>query len=461
VWSDRLDRYATSDEASAPAPAPAAAPQASEQDSATHPPLLGRSIYYGALIYLPAWLTGHELPSVLVQAGLIAVTLWLLVAMLFPARDDIGRSRRYLAIVLAMAVLTPAAYSASLLMPDFLTGTAILAFGMLLLFWTVLGRWARCFLGGVVVLAAMAHSSNLPLIAGFILLGIGLRLAGARITWPPILLGLSALVAGIGGEAAFSAAVTRQTGVQPIRPPFLTARLLASGPGYDYAVGHCTTSGFEVCRYLDRLPHDSDIFLWSQDDRDGVFSASDHRSQRLLAAQDGAFALATLRAYPLQTMQASLIDFAAQLTMFDMRSWRQAGQADITAEERWSALPAPVARRMAATRASNEAMPVEPVQTLTVLGVCAALVALLLMIAATGSVQRLMGSRWLTFGLFVACALMGNAFITGALSKPDPRYNLRAVWALPLVVAAAALAGEGRRHRRGRPPLLPDFSGAS
>ena len=73
------------------------------------------------------------------------------------------------------------------------------------------------------------------------------------------------LAVGVAGEAAFSAAVARVTGFAPVRPPFLSARLVEDGPGLDYLRAHCAGGGasFALCRYRDRLPLASDIFLWS------------------------------------------------------------------------------------------------------------------------------------------------------------------------------------------------------
>ena len=55
--------------------------------------------------------------------------------------------------------------------------------------------------------------------------------------------------------------------------------------------------------------------------------------------------------------------------------------------------------------------------------------------------------------LFVLVALLGNAFICGALSNPHHRYQSRLIWLAPLVVLLAV--GEYFADRRGRSRQLP------
>jgi hypothetical protein len=210
-----------------------------------------------------------------------------------------------------------------------------------------------------------------------------------------------------------------------------------------------------VCRHRHRLPYDSDLFLWSTDDRDGVFSTTDHATQRRLSAQDSAFALATLRAYPLATATGAARSALRQLSLIDMRGWRQAGAHDATVDQRWAYLPPPIARKMAQTRASSGVMPIEPVQSLTIGALylaCALWIALIIRQSMTG---KMLSSRWLVLTCIVAAGIVGNAAITGALSKPDARYNLRVIWVFPLVVAACAVASANRSSMLRRDPSTP------
>lgn len=429
IWSDRRELYTPPSGAEAgPAElqnAPAQAP--------TRPPLIGRSIYYGAFIYAPVLSFGEQ-AGVLLQAALAAIVVWLALVPIRLARRRSQFSAYFGAIgVLALATSLP--FTATLLVPDYLTGLACAALVLLLCFWDDFGWGEIVILAGVIGLAALSHSSNLPLLLALSLVALAARMK-LRLSAKAALIGIAAVALGVAGEALFVSAVEKKTGMTPIRPPFLTARLIADGPGHKLLRARCSVEAFEVCRYTDRTPHDSDLFLWSEG-TDGVFSIADFASQRRLSEQDMAFAIATFREYPLLTVASSGKAFVKQLGLHDLRIWH--GDAGSEPFYDLSDLPDPVAARMAGTLSVQGQMPVALSQSAIVLATAASLlVALWCIVIAWRSKDKRVQALGVALVL-VALAILMNAAVTGAISKPDSRYNLRIIWVLPLFAYLSAL----------------------
>lgn len=435
IWSDKRDLYIEDGQ-----PSPQPQDQSSgPADAPAHPPLIGRSIYYGAAIYGPVLLLGEH-AGVLIQAALSATVIWIALSPIGLTRER-SRITAYFGAVGLLAVASSLPFSATLLVPDYLTGLACAAFVLLLCFWPTLTRRERGILTAVIALAALSHSSNLPLLLGLSLISLIARVR-VPLSAKAAFIGLACVALGFAGDALFVSAVERKTGMTPIRPPFLTARLIADGPGHKLLRSRCSEERFEVCRYASRTPHDSDLFLWSTD-ATGVFSVGDFASQQRLSEQDMRFAVATFREYPLLTTASSGEAFIRQLGMLDLRIWR--GDAGGKPFYDLADLPTRVAERMAKTRSVAGTFPTEPSRLLiSAASVAALLVALCCLVLAWRSDDekvRMMGVAI----AFVLVAVVANAAITGGLSKPDARYNLRVIWLLPLFVYVFAYQFRLRR----------------
>lgn len=423
IWSDKRDLYKLETSVE---PNPTGHANAAPETPA-HPPLIGRSIYYGALIYAPVLMFGEQ-AGVMVQAVLAAIIVWL-------ALVPIGLACRrfelsiYFGAIGVLAITTSLPFTVTLLVPDYLTGLACAAMALLFCFWRDYSRLEKWILAGIIALAALSHSSNLPLLVILSLAGVAAKLLKVELSGKAAIIGLGAVSLGFAGDALFVYAVSYKTGMTPIRPPFLTARLIADGPGHKLLREHCSVQSFEVCRYTARTPHDSDLFLWSEG-ADGVFSVADFSSQERMSEQDLRFAIATFRDYPLLTLASSGEAFARQLGLIDLRIWRGGGNAIPLYE--LSNLPTPVAARMAQTLSYQGQMPVEPFESII------ALVATALLIVAVWCLVhawRSSNARTRMLGIALSIAILSivaNAAITGGLSKPDARYNLRVIWLLPL-----------------------------
>ena len=163
-----------------------------------------------------------------------------------------------------------------------------------------LSRLDLAALTAMTVFAAMAHNSHVLIIAGVMAAGAGLWLGRSALRLgdadprPALGVGGAAIACGVAGAMLFSAMVRHSVGAAPITPPFLTARVVADGPGRLYVREHCWDHPFAVCAFADRLAGtDTDGFLWDENPRTGVFAVATPEQRRALATEQGRFALAS------------------------------------------------------------------------------------------------------------------------------------------------------------------------
>jgi len=398
-----------------------------------HPVLLGRSVYYG-LLMLPFVSLFGSLGGVFVQAGLAVLVLWITLRAL-----GIGQGRPLaiwvLVATLALAMFTSLPFFVSLLMPDVFTGFAVALGLSALVGWRRLNTFEKVCLVLIACFAAISHSSNVLILSAMLALGLVVRFWCRNVQTVGIMILAVAATSGVVSERVFVEAVVAKLGEPPIRPPFLTARLINEGPGLQLLIEKCPEIGFEACRFRDRMPQDSDTFLWSLKPAEGVFSVESHAVQRRLAEQDSRFAWETFRAYPIEVVQHSAAASVRQLFMV---------KADIfnLRPSEIGELPPRYAEEVLQSRSAAGEMPMHffdigiYLTTLMATGV-------LLFAVARGQSHEHRVAAILLLGTVLA-----NALIAGALSKPHNRYNARLLWVLPL--AAGAIVISSRRNPAAR-----------
>jgi hypothetical protein len=433
-----LDPAAAVGRPSHAASGPGAAPGSGDKEV-----LAGRSIYYGVLADLGARTGGFWL-TIAVQALAVA---WLVEILLRSL--EIGGLRTYAGVMAALTLLTPAPFFAGFLMPDIWVGIAIAALATVFAAAGRLSRLDGWLLALMVLFAALAHSTTPPVIAGMMLAAAGLWLVwrGRFDLVPGLALGGLALVTAVAGALAFNAMVLRTVGAPPVTPPFLTARLVDDGTGALYAQRRCAGQDFAVCRFADRFPMDGDHFLWGESPRNGVFETASPADRRTLGQEQTRFALAVVRAYPLQQAAASARDVAAQEADTDLSdfNYKPSLQASFAAT-----LPPPTVARMDATLAHRQGWALGSIwvlQTaaLTLLAAAAVLVGLRAPRArAIGPDDARAAATRLA--AMIVVGVLANGAVCGLFSTLFGRYQARVIWLLPL----AALAWIITRIRAGR-----------
>lgn len=445
-WSDKHHLFGGA--SSGPDAETGEVPAPDEAGSPGHPVLLGRSVYYGLAIFPFVMLAG-SLGGAFLQAALAIFVLRLTFV-------GFGGERRNLAswqliASAALAALSPLPYVVSILMPDVFAGFAVVCAVLAAVAWERFSRGERIVLVAVMVLSALSHSSHVLLLLLIFGLAVLLRIGTRSIALAGTGVILLASLSGLAGDRLFSAAVTEKLGEPPIRPPFLTARLIDDGPGYAMLQTHCPAIDLEACEFIGRMPYDSDIFLWSLDPGKGVFSAGSLAVQRKLADQDFTFALAALKYDPISVIRLAMEASAKQLALTDLNIFNMPQATQSTERLGSEILPFVIVENLPPTyqaevresRYFSGTMPVRFMETTSDITLVLAAIFLVGVIAASVRTGGGKGTRAaVAAGLFLF-AVGANAAVTGSLSKPHDRYNVRITWVLPL--AALALPANGRR----------------
>jgi len=404
--------------------------------AAAAPVLLGRSIFYGLLGYLGA-VTGSLWTVVVVQALVVgAVIVGVVRHLVDPASPRFAGA--VAAATLALAT-TPLAWFASMVMPDVMTGLAVVAAAVLLAGWQREQWRGRAFWFAVLAYAALVHSSHV-----LILLTLGslaLLFARARARAGAAVVIVAALV-GVTGEAAFARGIEAMTGSAPIRPPFVTARLAEDGPARAWLDRHCGTSDFHLCRYRARLPINSDLFLWSEEPASGVFKAVPVAEQRALSAEQPRFVWAVVRDRPIEVAAVAVAAIGRQFAAWRLSEFNHDLYPD-DARAITERLPPGEQRVFMASRAFRGVMPIHLAE----------------IAALAWAVLGIAGAVWLTlrqrrsaaagFAAVLVGGWMIDVMVCGALSTPHDRYQARILWVLalvPMILVAARFDAAPRRR---------------
>jgi hypothetical protein len=432
AWSRSPPRAAAASSAEPPSLDPHRSLSSIEEKSV----LAGRSVYYGTLLYLGHVAGGFWL-SVAIQALAVALALALtLRACRLPVWPG-------LAVTLAVAALTSAAWYASFLMPDIFAGLAVLGCSVSIAAGAGQDRISRALWLGLLTFSLLSHSTHVLLAASLLGFGLVARAAGWLDARPsglaPIVV---ALLAAIAGDAVFDRAVERFVGAPPIRPPFLMARTIDDGPGARYLRATCPHSVFVVCRFVDRLPIGSEQFLWERDPAAGVFAATDPDTRRALSAEQYRFALAVLAYDPWGQARASLRNALIQAGWIGASSFEYGEAQKRTFAAK---LPAEHASRARRSAAWTGRMPIRWMSGLSYVSTGVGLGYLAYAWVRARRMSPRSGLVALRIAALAALGILVNAAICGVLSTPAVRYQARVTWLLPVLATIAHL----ERRRRG------------
>lgn len=388
--------------------------------------LRGRSIYYGLLLYLGDAIDGWLSVALQALAAMLAIGLTLYECARF-------RWSGFAAICAGLAIFTPLAFFASFLMPDMFAGIAILTFANIAVFGVTMP--GRLLISCILLLSAsvLFHTSNLTIVA--IMAAIALIYCLIRRRYVPlraVTAIMLAIIVGFLGEAAFGWITKASIGTEPIRPPFLTARLLADGPGADYLKANCPRAGFAVCKFTVLLPvKRSDDFLWSNKPALGGFMLTDPANKRALGEEQYRFALAVAAYEPLRTLAAVSRDTLDQLGSVNLSEFNR----NLFDWDQWRFfrchLPPSLWAAQQMTLYWRGTMPVE---FFSIVDVFAALASLAYIAARYISRSRSgehMASPSERLTTLLLLGFLVNAFVCGVFSGPHPRYQARVLWLLP------------------------------
>jgi hypothetical protein len=226
------------------------------------------------------------------------------------------------------------------------------------------------------------------------------------------------------GKAAFT----------PGGPVFIFGRLVQDGIAQRWLAEHCPTPGVRLCAVQDHIPRTADEFLWtggSAFQEIGGWSGSGDAELEYLVRE-------SIKAYPWLFIWTSLRDTAEQMTKVATGD----GLDEFHGPTRWyftDLLPR-TAKPFQEARQQQGQVTQQLFDALNTVHIPVAHLSVLALLVVAGLGVRARRHDLAGLALFVLVALMGNAFICGALSNPHDRYQSRLVWVATLVVGMAAIS---------------------
>lgn len=404
------------------------------------------SEYYGmrSFIYslgiLPFHWNVSLWPVAALQALITGYVIWLVVRSILPEHAE----RYFVALCVALSFLTSIGWFVSMVMPDILGPVLYLCVYLHVFAPERMSRMEKAVILAIAWWAVASHATHLIIATGLCVLLLSLSIFNHYLRHRRrALVEIGAvLLLAVAAQMSLHAFLYGRPSLNGDRPPFLMARIIADGPGRWYLQSHCPDPRFSICSYVNRLPATSDDFLWAAD---GVWEGAPEATRAHLVQEEMPFVAATLRTYPREQMLRSIHNFWEQLTAYhagvDANEWML--------RELQRGFPS-VSERVMQTRQSRDDMPsdfFEPFQDGGVIG------ALALMAMLGHSIWRYRRRSLAGLGVVIIFVIIANAFVLGAMSNVEDRYEARVIWLLPLLamlVGFDSLAGWMARLKKSR-----------
>jgi hypothetical protein len=415
-----------------------------------------RSPFYSMWLYSIAW--AFNLWGVLIaQAAAIAWIIW-------RAATHAAGAYRFEAGVAIVALGTFGAsawFVVGFVMPDIYAAAAVICVALLFAYADRMSYLERVGLAAILAASAAFHATHLVVAVALTLAGIGathfLRSEGRLLRSRALLATACALGVALALHLAFDTAARTVLGTSPKRPPLLTARVLADGPGRLYLASVCPekTPTFLVCAYRNRSFESADEFLWSST---GVFQTMSVEQRLRLIDEEPRFVTAVAMRYPLSVLKAAVANAVEQFVLvWPAEAWMDPGVSfsdpALSGADLFQVAPflsLCVANLGSCVPALPEALIASSIAITLLLSF--AVIAAHFVAAwrrTTGTQQGNSAyKRAIVFASLILVGLVVNAGICGAISGPHARYQTRVVW---LAVLAAGVL------EAAHPVILPWF----
>jgi hypothetical protein len=405
----------------------------------------GRSLFYGLFLWASSLGWWSFYGPVLGQA---AISVWIIHLML-RCHDLPAGPRATVLFCVGLSTLTGISWYAGQLMPDALVPLVVLVLWLLGFRWQKLGQVERVGLVAVALFGLMSHMSALALAIGLALVTLGAKFIACRKVWalpvnwlPPVAVVVASLVLmpllhlALVGKAIYT----------PGGSAYIFGRLVQTGLAQRWLAENCPAPGIKLCGFQGRIPSTGDEFLWGAKSpfRElGEWSGT-------ADAELGDLANACLKAYP-----GAVAWTAWQATVDQMVLVKSADQmGEIHNDTRnvfVNILPPHVSKAFNAARQQRGGITQPLVDTLNQVHVPVTHLSVLCLLLVVGWGLRSGRHDLAAAALFILLALLGNAFICGALSNPHDRYQGRLAWLAPLIVGMASACWWQLRAKQLKP----------
>ncbi len=393
----------------------------------------GRSFFYGVFL----WVTSLGWWSFFGPvAGQALFTIWLIHLMLRCHDVPAGPLATTL-LCMGLAIFTSVSWYTSQLMPDLLLPLTVLGLWLIGFCWEKLGWGERAGLAGIILVGLLSHMSCMALALGLTTILFVAWLCNKFWYWrlPLTILPPAAIViASFILMPLLHFIFLGQGGYTPGGPAFVFGRLVQDNIAQRWLAEHCPVEGIKLCELQERLPNTGDDFLWNGSspfmDIGGWSGEADAELNFLVRE--------CLKSYPGATLWTALVATAQQLVMVasgdGLDKYHGAARGTFS-----NSLSPAVAQAFNAARQQQEQITDSLLAAMNRIHIPIALLSTFGLAVCIGWGVHARRYNLACLAGFTLFALIGNAFICGAMSGPHDRYQSRIVWLASLVVVIAIM----------------------
>lgn len=393
----------------------------------------GRSFFYGVFLWVTSLNWGSFWGPAVIQALL---SIWLIHLLLrchgLPAGPF---ATGFLSA--GLGISTGISWYTSQLMPDILVPLTVIVIWLFAFYWENLRRVEQIGLAIVALFGLMSHMSCMALAIGLIGILLLFRMYQQKCTGqlhltiiPPMVIVITSLIL----MPMLHKIILGQSGYTPGGPSFIFGRLVQDKIAQRWLAEHCPAPGIELCNLQHRLPATGDAFLWDHSSPfftiGGWSGAADSELSFLVKA--------CLTSYPAETLWTSVIATAEQMGMVatgeGLDKYHHAARGTFN-----NALPQNVSRQFNAARQQQAQFTPQLFAAINLVHIPIALASTVGLLAVIGWGFYYRHRDIACLAVFTFAALIGNAFICGAMSGPHHRYQSRIVWLATFVVVMAII----------------------
>jgi hypothetical protein len=386
-----------------------------------------RSFCYN-LFLAPEHLTQTLWTAVPIQAMLIVYMLRLVLREVFALTSRL----EFLAIVFLLCFLTSLPWIVGFVMPDIFTPMLVLGVFMPAFCFELLSRGKRYFIVTMTFVSVVVQYSHPPLAVGLLAAALIARMMlRRRAPLAPSHQALAAglIAAGVAAIVILNYFMIDMATFSPAGYAFELSRLVENRSAEAYLRENCPTHKCAACAYLNRMPMTSTDFLWAPD---SIFRKVGWLGERKEGTE---IIRGTIETHPLWVLSDAIGDTISQLTLVATGVGLDPAATNYsTAEGIRLYFPNDVEAFQDSRQGRGEFVHLPRLQRLH-LGAAGVALCWCFFAAALFARDR----EWLPIALMmtVGLAIIGNAFVTGAISQPHPRYGARLVWLIPLMALAS------------------------
>lgn len=399
------------------------------------------------------------LSAIHIGAGLWLVpvlqSMILILAVFLPARIAARATghpilpMRMAALALAAGAFGAAPFYTAYLMPDIFAPILILSVATLAAFMPRIRLWEALLLVGLGAGSVLMHPSHLGiailLVPGAAVIAILFRTGR---WWLSTILALVIAGAGLVERLAFTVAVEKVAQAEVTYLPFITARLIADGPGKAYLDEVCPNADIATCKLNEMLVRPRQMtathIIFETTEELGSFQLLPIEDKKQITGEQRMLLEGVLTTRPL-----SIIWSVLKNTFFQTVRIR----VDQTVPDQWVydrtvAMAPDFPPEYQDGRLPREYWFLDPLTGLHILVYLIAAGVVITWIVRPGSG---LDRHARAFGVLLILGILANAVVCGAVSQPADRYGARVIFLLPVLAVFLLFL----RHASNHPPLTP------